>query len=578
MPRHTLTSPDVDKPQGKYTIQLGDDRGKVKEVIKTNYITPLWEQFAKYIPCMIPLMWRFPHGSGGTSLYDGSQVSTMYPGKIVRPHHMRPFPWFGPVLTDSPEAEDANSHWVKGNTIAWASLYKTTIPASGKRGQINEAECTHSDDGRTFKWVWDWSTQQGNGEYQTLAMSGFRPTNGAIPSSVGPYTILGLSTTAVTGTFVDHLIAGGRYFMVMQTGTSARQLWQAPLPVDLFTTDYEGNGLVFDATTMTMTQVGGTNPGGMTGGQSGNANLYSGSSGFEFDEATDLIYFIEKGCGSTSGGKIGAMNLSGTAQWSGNPFGTGGWTVYTPTLLNGFTDVDLARVGTKLYCVCRNSTGGNNTKVLRFSTSGSTDPEASFILPKSLEVVGGITTDGTDLFIVCKTGLCRITTSGAFVENYGLPTGTGANIASGSLTDTIAKDDLVSPWSTGHSNSGDVFGGQDLPIIGMSVYDEGGSNEYMRMTDQTEAVMVHQYYPNYLANNDQTWPSHPTYLNNRLWIKFTTSPGGRRAYGGFSGANCLSRTLLDAPVTKSSSQTMKVSYELTLPDIWSLVHDHPAIV
>jgi len=249
----------------------------------------------------------------------------------------------------------------------------------------------------------------------------------------------------------------------------------------------------------------------------------------------------------------------------------------TAVLYQGF-----AKIGTYLYtCVPYGAASGGpggeiwNRTIYRLNWSDGV-LSATVPMPTGFTVEGGMTTDGTDLLIWTNRGIVRMTTAGVITANYGYPYYYAGAVGEYSL----------SPWNsnTGNTAYQQLFKGQDhgnLFPFGYDTYLRNDSryiSQYMGIPDFTTLSGMGG------GTNDSN-SRHIRFVNGKLWL--STSPAetaGPSAVGanrplmiGITGANCFSRALLDAPVTKTSSQTMKVSYELSFPDMDTWTHDHPAV-
>lgn len=583
---------------GKYTIELKDEKRGTRERIESkNYITPLWANYARWLALQMPAKyWGFPYdgGSGpGSALSRGEADSGLFPTRSLIPTASRPFPWQSVILTDDATTEDTADHWLRGQMVAYGTMWKAaSVNASGQRGQINEAECTVTTNGQVWKWVWDWTTQQGNGTYQTVGMGMVIPDQptGRLLVGAGPHGITGPTVAeiqAVTGvsgltpvSWAPFQISNGKLFFIGYNTTSIRRVLIADVPVGLWTDDFDGvaANIVLDATGLTWTNVGGNNPGGMscTSSSGTGASFYQAPPKMFYDTTTGAIFYAENW---TNGqGEIGRMSTAGANTWQVNPFGGSGFTA-DPAGTDLSDVIDLVVIADKVYVSCLNGQSANLTKLTRHSVATGAY-EANVPLPSGYTVQGGMTTDGTDLFIWTNLGILQMTTTGTYVMNWGWPVGHhGANIEQGS-----------SPWTTGSTNQNQARshypGSYQIPLL--HPISESGAGSWFTLGHTTYFNQV--VYP-WRSPWRSDFPGSPTlasnvgrrlyFANSRLWMSAHSwnSGAGFGRYGiiGITGANCLSRTLLDTSVTKSASQTMKVSYELTLPDPDANWHTHIAV-
>lgn len=599
---------EVLKPIGVYQIEIRDDAtGKTLDVVKTNYVTPVWANFAKWVQAMYP--WVTHYAVHNSLLSSGSQLwgsaGQPFESRGFHPFAPRPFPWQSIILTDDDAAENTAHHWLRGQVVAWASMWKSAVvPASGYRGQINESECTISADGAVHKKVWDWSTQQGNGEYQTLGIGMMHPPHGVSPlavlqTAIGPHAIVGpsideLKTAVAAGALGnsdgaqwtiqsfhvqnDKLIAQLGKSSSEATNQYHRRICIADIPVGFFTSDYDGSGVLLDASGLTWTDISAAaslgNIGGMTTTTSGSigSSFYGWKRQYLFVAADNDMMWLER-WGNPAQGRIGRFDIATkTSVWMKQ------WSTDYSRATNSGAWPYMAKVGTDIY-VAHPSTalsGGPSSEVwnqqlYRINYSDGT-LTGLVPMPSGYVIEGGVASDGTDLFVWTNRGIVKMNTAGTILESYGMPIGTYSGLG----------EFMNTPWPTGSGASNQELFKGELQGVTMWPWAVGETRDTSYINGIRQDFMMHQYTQTRVnaAVND-TANRELQYANGRLWIGNTATPGqpiaGRAYIIGVTGANSVSRALLDSPVTKTSSQTMKVSYELTFPDPDSWIHDHPAV-
>lgn len=583
--------------KGKYTVELRDDRtGKLKHrVEKENYITPIWEIYAKAMQLSHWLTYGFPYDNG-TLLWRAGQslVDPTGSGLQINPFFARNFPLSSIMLTDWTDAENTAEHWLKGELIAWASMWKSaSVPAAGTRGQINEAECSVTANGSVWKWVWDWSTQQGNGSYQTLAMGipSPKPDGAVIKVACGPYFLHGNKNNLGFSVAVTYLCGVGynpitrKWVVLGNTSTTAYLATATDLGTQVANSDADGSGLGHDLESLTWSSIAGVGGITITTATSNTVaipnGLGVGAQGVY--PCADGSILVFHGARSAGYSRLIKMNASGTNLWTQAVGATSSSTWFTNTAHTYANMHSVVEVGSFYYiCMGSNqlttvhaSVHADYKKVLRINPADGT-VSATVALPAEYHIHGGMTTDGTDLFILTNRGLVKMTTAGVILENYGYPTPAVVQ------NDTLEKG--LSPWPTDPSNlqyeKFQFVGDQEsFGIAPLNNFEEG-----IRYQTHRSGLLGNLYTKDWDASfsahgttfND-SWKGRPFFWNGRLWMGSYNGPNFGVNWSGVSGANMLSRTLLDAPVTKNSSQTMKVSYELTMPNLFTLVHDHPAV-
>ena len=601
-------SDEIGEAHGVYLIELKDEAtGKIVERRADNYITPLWANYARYFQMLMPsFRHMLVHNSGvyrnTTSLWV-DQVN-----RTIHPFAQRPFPYNDIILTDSSEAEDVNSSWLKGQVIAWASYWKSAeVAASGARGQINEAECSVSANGQVQKRVWDWSTQQGNGEYQTLGIGvinrrlGFDHPSQII--TVGPHTIIGPNqakieaalggdATVVPSQMTEQrniYLSGGKAILYVTSNTSTydNRYLMCDIPAGLATTDFDGSGLILDLSQETWIALKPsvaqtyTSFEGMTTASNGNTNHYWRDERGVWVEGTNFYWSEVNPNNTTRNARIGKSSIANPAATTSVWFKDFGTDYGRNNAAGQRLGSSICKIGSYLY-VCFPDTslsggaGGEGWYQPIYPINESTGALDGLVpLPSGMVITGGLTTDGTDLFVATNKGVVKMTVAGSIVEMYGRP---------GHWHEGDAEFGL-SPWSTGSGSANQFI--HPGAAQGAHVATPGGSNIRF-MNDTTYSNNADDYHRlGYFTNsawNDisvEDWNIRKlVFWNGRLWV-----PGNhfmdhnfvantRNGLMGLTGANCFSRALLDTPVTKNSSQTMKVSYELTLPDMDQFWHDH----
>jgi hypothetical protein len=595
---------EVIVPQGRYIIELRDERtGKVQQIVKSNYITPLWANFAKWWQTMPPsFMHKMVHNSAinaGNSGWTG--VGQAFANRSVYPFWPRPFPWQCIVLTDDTTPENTAHHWMKGTPTGWASMWKSNnVPASGRRGQINEGECTVSSNGQVQKKVFDWLTTQANGTYQTIGIGLILGPNtlDCLATSHGPHAIVMPSLTELRAAIAagpignstnfdniaDITISNGKVFakvsaLTFGTNANLSRVLVADLPGGLWATDLDGSGVHYDLSGLTWTDV-------TTGMTNWTDSSSSNTSALYFQWRREIIYdatdndiaWAEIWGASFPQGRLGRNDLtSKAAVW------TRTWqTDYARANNTPTTYMGLAKIGSFLYISVPSSgtSGGPSGEVWQnqlYRVNWSDGLGLTLVpFPTGFYSIGGLTTDGTDLIAWTNRGIVRMTTAGAITANYGCPL----------LHVGAVGEYSLSPWE---SNTGSTFQQQLFKGDGHGhhMWPFGNLNE-IQNPERSNQMTIN--LPNFqttggIANTGASENTrHLRYANGKLWLPCPSSENAGAGIGasrnimpGITGANAFSRALLDAPVTKSSTQTMKVSYELTFPDMDLWVHDHPGI-
>lgn len=589
------------RPTGEYTVELFQRGRKIEEIRKKNYITPVWENWAKAFQGTPMLGFGFPTGVSGASLWKPSSdfppnmsaipAAGQGVGRLIRNFYNRGMPFGSVILTDWADAEDTNEHTLRGRVSAWASVWKSaSVPASGLRGQLNEAECSLNPEATVAKWVWDWSTQQGNGSYQTLAIGQMLAnTSWCYGQTLGPEHIVWEANQDISTVSnpngepnlgsIGYNPVTKRWISIVSadnSGTATLYVSHATDASDatLLASDFDGSGMHKDLGDLTWSQMTGSH-----NWASFNINI----SNLVFPQNDNGPYYCnvyptaDGGyCGAFSNAQNGIcqlfrVNSSGTTVFNVNRGPSAGASGFQNGAATNYSVFGaMVEVGSFYYATMSCNLGPNNGyavvdtslygKVYRVNPADGT-LSAAINLPTGLWVPNGyaLTTDGTDLYVPTQAGILKMETDGTPIEITALPSQGASSTEAG-----------LSPFQTATtSNTLYEFYAGESPSL-----------------DKRDALRSSSYTLS--EGSRSTWGSATgLYMSNRL-IHFDGSlwmcRGGSgtpfpnlNSFVSLGGGNMFSRALLDSPVTKTASQTMKVSYELTMPDFSSIYLPRPTL-
>ena len=527
---------DLGHPQGAYTVELNDaTTGRRLELIELpNYVSGAYARSVKW--------WQGAHFHRGPALQavqdglaNGGAIGTNVTTDYLAPPRLNAH---GVILTDSAIAEDSASEWGTGRTIAYGTRWKSTIPASGKRGQINEAQSALQDD--VVKLVWDFNETQGNGTFRSLNLASFDTYGNLLTPPTGYYYTYDQVDTGSTNYF-------GLYASGMNTaGTVAYGVTNEATTVALYSIPLTGgtdNGDYYqaDAPTKVCTLAGL----GYTSYSSSNINYvyYSGASVAVSPIGADYLV-----CWATylGGVHVGRYTAAGVEVWkvtalaaaTGRGFGTG------PSITND---------GTYAYITTGYNENSTRNHVVHRFNLGTQAIDATYTMGAGYPTA--VAYDGTDLLVgingttdtngIEQSGIYRITTGGSHIEYYGNPYESTTAIAT------------VAPWPgvNGYLNSQAAARDYD-------VYNYAAPGYYaLSMGGTGLGTAARQRAAGYklLAGNGKLFLCSDGY---------TVGGQGKYALHQLGGSNIYSRTVLGANQAKSSSQTMQITYELTLPSEW----------
>lgn len=511
-----IRADEIGHPVGAYRVELFDHRGRVTErVDRANYITPVHKRSAAYWNARIFndgfTGLRLPHlGAAPSSLPDTPRV-IYYPPAL--PLEMI-------IGTTSTLAADESSAWATGRVVGYASRWKSAnVAAAGLRGQINEAQ----SEATLFaqKLVYDFNENQGNGEIGSLLIGRCTGHNqGTVrlgcqvggtytqenAAAFGPFRRLGKWDPA----------AGVAYTLANPTGSST------PVVVeewDISSVTVGADG-VLDVSGVTLTSTSSTLS-SLTVTNSTASNAVTDPVTIEKYAGDYLVAF------TASDGDLHLRRYTptGTLVWASSGVPASG----TGSSLGG-SPAGVAVVGTDAYITAGpvSSFRGCSADIFRVRLSDgvvtATLPHGNDIEGNPIYSQGGICTDGTDLYVYTTEGIVKMATDGTVIEwlgDHSVP----------EYTDTG-----VSPWIT-------------------------TTNGYRT------------YNPNASRHAGATYTAVGSYATRLLSYSggelYTRAASEQNSYvQKVEGWNCYSRAVLDTPVTKTASSTMKWTYEITFPDSW----------
>lgn len=600
---------EIDRPHGRYTVEFFDDLTgrRVHREVKDNYITPLWEKQMLGHQYANPYL-NAPVAHNSTVYSRTSGMYNVLFGGRYQDRLWNPFgnvciPMDSVILTNDPTVEDTTDTWLRGLVIAYATRWKATVDAAGARGLINEAECAFSNNDNTHKTVWDWTTQQGNGTFQCLAIGGAIRWNdplsdlgGSSPgprqwAAIGPRTVLldtsipamlGSGGNAFWAAMVSNPVFDGTTMFFLSPGSNTgadnydlRSLPEASVMGAAVMTNDE---FVTDARGLTSTVVCDT----------GVAHLSTGA-------ATTASPGVYQRIGLAKVGSDFVMAYTVSNALRLRRFTTAGAQVWQQNSLVALTGE--GRVCSVLYdgsthLYVMTSGNGGNTNIYRCNPATgaitATIPVPASILGTYAKIHGpahqGPSTsyaqypwgmcwhpDG-DILISTGMGICKMSVGGTATAPYcyGMP----------ALMPIPDEEAGALPWSTqaswnyhslymNRSNLGWGSGVAGIPrassLTGISTDDRSnGPRVYGVAADGLV-----------LKGNGQQATANLGHMfihGGKLWVvaaRMVTNGWMTRTDGvmflGITGNNFFSKVTLDDARTKTSSQNMKVSYELTWP-------------
>lgn len=558
-----ISPDDIGTPRGAFRVELVDDRGKVLERVDSpNYITPALDQWVKWHQ-----WYGFIHGNRYVDQGAASNTDAIPAALTTRDLGNPPrMPIEAIVGTESTVAEDTASDWMTGRVVGWASRYKSnSVPAAGARGQINEQQSLMALD--SVRLVFDFVEDQGNGSIGSIGMcraEGFTsPQSGNLlgcldlasgRSRVGDadsldFTFNGRLGITTSGYIVCNLTDDKLY--------AANQVNPRVVVVDLTNQaapDADGN---IDFSGVTSSDTSEVTLAGLTSTSSSSPgpqwwNRDNVHSTTQDPVSGDFLTAYTDGQGSLN---LARHTIAGAEVYKVQVAASA-----TTSELNGVR-AGITVIGTDVYLIGAGATTTLAPWVANIHRCNVSDGALTATIPIPNDVQGGtlvplqshfLNNDGTDLLYHSDEGLTKISTAGVVQTVYGRLL----------MQRTTATG--VTPWST-------VTGRQsvDFGYPRERRYHVLGVNDAAN-TDRFNGIDLISFSPT--PPNTTTVPAFGI-RSGRLWNM--TYGGGFIRLLSVDGGNCFSRTKLATPINKTSSSTMKWTYEITFPSTWRTLEGHP---
>lgn len=498
-----LVVPTLALPRGLVTVELADaDTGRIAyRETKENFLSAVTTEFAEWFQ---RFMWGAynPVRTLASTGFDPINPPNYFPAKHLA------------YWNESAAEDSANERYVTKPVVGYASRQPLGSP-TGKRGVVNITESELTD---TYsKWVFDWTTSQGNGTFQSVGWTMISPAAGGNP--IGLWPVPGIITLTHSGTNGSSGYPG--YGLWHESSSFYTMDWDSGGSQHRLKSFAEAGGagsLVFNVPTTAWQSSSGKRPAGIC------------------RIGTDW-YMVGK---DSSAGypRVTKINSSGTQQYATNRTDIAGG--------HGFTDVTTD--GTYLYAAC------SDGKVYRLVASdGSISATITPADLASMGPLGGIAWDGTDLYVHASTwrALVKIDTSGNTlgpIAGYssGYEWFTATSPYTGSCLDNVGQNaspavraNLWSDASGAQNFAGDLITSAGNTAPAATNFDFAVGNVYTG-----------------------TYYAPLTYKGTDLWAGHTTTNGGVLEASPVTFDNLASRVRLSSPVTKTSSQTLKITYQL----------------
>jgi hypothetical protein len=460
--------------------------------------------------------------------------------------------------TDS-TAEDTLDVFPEGSIVAWAHRWGQGSP-SIRQGIVNPQLCELSEN--DIKWVWEWTTTNGNGTFQSIGWRRLWVLGATGTAQLGDYARYAgrlLSTPASTGlsstSLTTAMVASGYTYNSMPmyyNSDDGRMYWNGPSGHKLFS-----NPVTFSAGGFTMGAVQDDSASAIATGLGGNTVASATLQVFAYKRLSPTGDWIAVGstgaANATRRAVIRRVTPAGAVTYSNANAGTFG----VESCL-----VDVTYDGTDIYAIGYHVTngGGNIYRIdpatgnvtATLSVSGTPDYFGPAMGVAGTHLVG-IEWDAARgvLWLSTYDGrLFTVNTSGVWQ---------GVLLNRGSATSTTLTLSSPNTGDSGSFHSKVTVAGVDADWLRLSV----GNDAATGTLAFNNAVII---------ETDIGSPSFTTQkmitMDGNIWYM-----GSGSAYSqlfiwcGFcldNGPMFASRSLLGAPVTKTSSEAMRIAYSIEL--------------
>jgi hypothetical protein len=528
---------EVENPQGHVQVELRDaETGHLDHQDEGhNFISRLWaigakswQHFIFTNPAYQATLGAFPLTDAGYLQDIGRTTVFDYPGTAIA--------CWNDATAEASSTEQKITMDSFG-LVAWADKqYASSVDRN--RGVVNIAETTYRALGELL--VYDWPTNAGNGTFQSIGYTRPRVISG------------NLATTVLRPSFLDR-----RYNYITTVLSGASGIFPASYFVGPGGIDSAGNFVTFGTTSISLKMFtlapgweSGFSPDGMgaslvtnTASVNGNTGTITGASSAS---TSNYPHFLgESGgfyYGSTAGATPKLFRVNKTTLVVDNivSLAAAGTAGTTHSVSPG------CMIGTDIWI-----SAPQQSTIYRYQTAAMpptltatvTLAWPAWVTASFTPYVKAVTTDGTDLYIIeHNTGLWKFNTSGTPLQYWGFTT-------DGCFLSSIVMRREGQPGGAGTSGLGDL----------------GSAHPYFNAPAGAPRLNLIQ-----CSGLGSSQTINMFYRSGTVWLGSTwaTSPTNWTAMGySDAGWNLGSRVLLGSPVTKANTQTMKIKYDITLPNL-----------
>lgn len=542
-----INTPDLNI-KGRVAVDILNERGRVIDRQEAdNYVNQtLWERYAKWAQ---RVAWTYG--------------MTATPGVLTKTSHNQRDPRVAPALpaehvvcwTDN-TAEDTLDIFPEGSIVAWAHRWGQGTP-SIRQGLVNPLLCELSED--EIKWVWEWTTTNGNGTFQSVGWRRLWWSGATGTATLADYAryagrLIAAPATALSSVSISATMVGSAYTYVAMpmyyNSDDGRMYWNGPANHKLFS-----NPVTFSAGGFTMGAVQDDSASAIATGLGGNTVASSTLQVFAYKRLSPTGDWIAVGStGAANANRravIRRVTPAGAVTWSN---------ANAATFAVESCLADVTYDGTDIYAVGYHAgTGGGTiyridpatgTVSATISVSGTPDYFGTAIGGVGFHLVG-IEWDATRGVLWLTTYDGRILT----VNTSGVWQGVLLNRRSAAPT-TLT---LASPNTGDTANFVSKVSGLDWDWIRITAVNDGGTgtlafnNAVITETELGNPAFTTQKL---ITMDGNIWymGSGSAYSQNFIWSGFRLD----------EEPNFASRSLLGSPVTKTSSDFMRIAYSVEL--------------
>lgn len=532
-----------DQPSGEVTVELFDERGRCTQR----------EQGPNFISKLAPYHHRSMMRRQWNAYSLNKAAAYSVEGLAEHDFFCMPDSWIA-CWNDTSAESAATEHQVRtdgNNIIACASIWPFGT-AGAIRGQVNISESTWTPG--VITRVFDWTTAAGNGTFQSVGYTAMQPlfTTGGAAAGTTPSLLVQPSyderrrVTDAANTLFSWITGTG-------AGTGYASCWCDPANGDIY---------IAAASNSSATPASSVRIYKLTNAQVNTAGVHDGWGCYNTAQTPSLVlttfaptsFFNNLSMAPVIAGKLGAdwvITYTTSTNWRWAVInGTTGATIRSVALpVSGMYSAGVM-IGNTLYV----HSGAQGVVYTYDATTGTQGTSITFPtfppgLPASASnVFPQMTTDGTDLYLTVGTAngaspIFRMTTAGVVTQVIGLRQINSVNEVS--TTPYASASRSCPPLSLIETGDSYVLGNLSTNV-GVGRAQTAGFNVFQMGT--TGVTLM--------------------WRNSALWISNAPPTNGLVPFwGGPIGWNLGSRVLLGAPITKTSAQTMKITYTLNLPTV-----------